>query len=177
MKFKAIAATVFLFAAGAAQATCPDYLNTSMRKLSSKEVLNFCEAFEGQPMLIVNTASNCGYTPQFKGLEALYEEYKAKGLVVIGFSSDDFFQEENDEADAATVCYDKYDVTFPMMATSAVRGKDANPVFRALGEAAGYPSWNFNKYVVDKSGNVIEHFNSNVGPESQELRATIDSVL
>lgn len=156
---------------------CPDYLNTDMRKLSSKEVINFCESYAGKPMLIVNTASNCGYTPQFEGLEQLHREYQDKGLVVIGFSSDDFFQEEDDEGDVAEVCYEKYDVTFTMMATSAVRGSDVNPVFKGLGEAKGYPSWNFNKYVVDKEGNVIEHFSSNVGPDSDKLRRTIDSVL
>ena len=160
-----------------AMATCPDYLNQSMRKLGSKETINFCEAYAGKPMLIVNTASNCGYTPQFAGLEALHKEYAAKGLVVIGFSSDDFFQEENDEQDAAAVCFEKYDVTFPVMATSEVRGNGANPVFKGLGEAKGYPSWNFNKYVVDGNGNVVEHFSSNVGPESAKLRGTIDSVL
>lgn len=161
----------------AAASACPDYLDTSMRKLASKEQINFCESYAGKPMLIVNTASNCGYTPQFEGLEALHKEYESKGLVVVGFSSDDFFQEENDENDAAEVCYEKYDVTFPVMATSAVRGSDANPVFRGLGEAKGYPSWNFNKYVVDKDGNVVEHFSSNVGPDSEKLRRTLDSVL
>jgi glutathione peroxidase len=148
-----------------------------MRLLASKETVNFCEAYGGRPLLIVNTASNCGYTPQFKGLEALSKAYADKGLVVIGFSSDDFFQEEDDESDAASVCYDKYEVSFPMVATSSVRGKDANPVFKALGEAAGYPKWNFNKYVIDAEGNVIQHFSSNVGPESSELKAVIDSVL
>ena len=105
---------------------CPEFLDAEMRKLSSKETINFCESYAGKPMLIVNTASNCGYTPQFSGLESLHQEYKDKGLVVVGFSSDDFFQEENDEADAATVCFEKYDVSFPVMATTSVRGRDAN---------------------------------------------------
>ena len=158
-------------------AACPDYLNQEMRKLGSKETINFCTAYEGRPMLIINTASNCGYTPQFEGLEALHKSYEDKGLVVLGFSSDDFFQEENDEKDAAAVCYDKYEVTFPVMATSEVRGGDANPVFKGLGEAKGYPTWNFNKYLVDKKGNVVEHFSSNVGPNNEKLRRAIDSVL
>lgn len=171
-----IAAASFAFS-GAAAAACPDYLNTEMRKLSSKETVNFCEAYGGQPMLIVNTASNCGYTPQFDGLEKLHQDYKDKGLVVIGFSSDAFFQEENDEGDVAKVCYEKYDVSFPMIATSDVRGDDANPVFKALGEAKGQPTWNFNKYLVDAEGNVLKHYSSKVKPGSEELRADIDAVL
>lgn len=170
-----IACAAFLYSA--ATVACPDYLDTSMRKLASTDEINFCEAYAGKPMLIVNTASNCGYTPQFEGLEALHREYAPKGLVVIGFSSDDFFQEENDEGDAAEVCFEKYDVSFPVMATSPVRGSDANPVFKGLGEAKGYPSWNFNKYLVDGEGQVIEHFSSNVGPESAELRGAIDALL
>ena len=155
---------------------CPDFLNTEMRKLSSKETINFCESYAGKPMLIVNTASNCGYTPQFTGLEELHKEYKDQGLVVVGFSSDDFFQEENDEQDAATVCFEKYDVSFPVMATSSVRGRKANPVFKGLGEAQGYPSWNFNKYVVSGDGEVLAHFKSSVGPNSAELRDLIAEV-
>ena len=155
---------------------CPEFLDTEMRKLSSKETINFCESYAGKPMLIVNTASNCGYTPQFSGLESLHQEYKDKGLVVVGFSSDDFFQEENDEADAATVCFEKYDVSFPVMATTSVRGRNANPVFKGLGEAQGYPRWNFNKYVVSAEGEVVAKFGSSVGPDSDELLNLIDEV-
>ena len=158
------------------QAACPDFLNTEMRKLSSKERVNFCEAYEGKPLLIVNTASNCGYTKQFDGLEALYQEYRDRGLVVIGFPSDDFFQEENDEGDVASVCYEKYKVSFPMIATSAVRGRDVNPVFKGLGEAKGYPRWNFYKYLVSPEGEVIERFSSNVAPDNKMLRAQLDAV-
>lgn len=161
----------------ASVAGCPAFLNTEMRKLESKERINFCDTYAGKPMLIVNTASNCGYTPQFEGLEALHQQYKDRGLVVIGFSSDSFFQEENDESDVAEVCYEKYDVSFPMMATSPVRGDKANPVFKALGEAKGQPTWNFNKYLVSAEGEVLEHFSSNVDPNSSKLRAAIDAVL
>jgi glutathione peroxidase len=176
---KTFSRVTVLFAAAFSLAAnaCPEYLNNEMRKLSSKETVNFCDAYAGKAMLIVNTASNCGSTPQFDGLEALHREYESKGLVVLGFSSDDFFQEENDEGDVAAVCYEKYDVSFPMIATSEVRGKGANPVFKGLGEAKGYPTWNFNKYVVDTQGNVVEHFGSNVGPDSQKLRGTLDAAL
>ena len=98
---------------------CPDFLNTEMRKLASTEVINFCEIYPNTPLLIVNTASNCGYTHQLAGLEQVHQRYQSDGLVVIGFSSDDFFQEEDNEEDAAEVCFDKYEVTFPVMATSS----------------------------------------------------------
>ena len=130
---KALGAFLLLASASATTTACPDYLNTEMRKLGSKEVINFCEAYPEKPMLIVNTASNCGYTHQLSGLEQVHQLYREQGLVVLGFSSDDFFQEEDNEEDAAEVCFGKYEVTFPVMATSSVRGKDANPVFKALG--------------------------------------------
>ena len=87
-------------------ASCPDFLNHSMRKLASTETIQFCEAYEGKALLIVNTASYCGYTSQFEGLEEVHQTYEENGLVVLGFSSDDFFQEDNDEGDAAEVCFE-----------------------------------------------------------------------
>jgi glutathione peroxidase len=158
-------------------AACPDYLDHSMRKLHSREEVNFCQAFAGQPMLIVNTASHCGYTPQFSGLEALYKKYQDKGLVVIGFASDDFRQEAGDEASAANVCYVNYGVTFTMIAPSHVKGTDANPVFRALNSQSQAPGWNFNKYLLDASGKVVQHFGSNTRPDSKALQTAIESVL
>ena len=162
---------------GTVSASCPDFLNHSMRQLASTDTIQFCDAYEGKALLIVNTASYCGYTSQFEGLEQVHREYADQGLVVLGFSSDDFFQEDNNEGDAAEVCFEKYDVTFPVIATSAVRGSDANPVFRGLGEAAGYPRWNFNKYLVSPAGEVVEHFSSGVKPDSEEMRAAIEAAL
>ena len=156
---------------------CPDFLNTEMRKLASTEVINFCEIYPNTPLLIVNTASNCGYTHQLAGLEQVHQRYQSDGLVVIGFSSDDFFQEEDNEEDAAEVCFDKYEVTFPVMATSSVRGENANPVFKALGDAKGYPRWNFSKYIVNAEGEVVAKFHSDITPNSPKLRATLASVL
>ena len=156
---------------------CPDYLNHSMRRLASTEQIQFCEAYSGKVLLVVNTASYCGYTRQFAGLETLHQEYRDQGLVVLGFSSDDFFQEDNDEGDAAEVCFEKYAVSYPVMATSEVRGDDANPVFKGLGDAAGYPRWNFNKYLVSKEGEVLEHFGSGTEPDSEELKAAVEAAL
>ncbi|GIU32827.1 glutathione peroxidase [Shewanella hafniensis] len=171
------AMTASLISAGAMATTCPEYLNLEVRKLHSEETVNLCELTQGKPVLIVNTASNCGYTPQFKALEALHENYKDKGLVVIGFPSDDFFQEENDEKDTAKVCYINYGVTFTMLSTSPVRGSDANSVFKYLAEKTGAPKWNFYKYVVSGDGAVVQQFNSKVKPDSEELKQAIESVL
>ena len=172
-----IAIAIASFCFPLSSVACPDYLNTEMRMLGSKEVINFCEAYADRPLFIVNTASNCGYTHQLTGLQQLHKKYEPQGLVVIGFSSDDFFQEEDNEEDAAEVCFGKYEVTFPVMATSSVRGESANPVFKALGEAKGYPRWNFSKYVVSADGEVVAKFRSDVSPDSPKLRATLASVL
>lgn len=170
-------AVLLMTLSAAVSASCPGFLNHSMRQLASTENIQFCEAYEGKALLIVNTASYCGYTPQFEGLEQIHREYEDQGLVVLGFSSDDFFQEDNDEGDAAEVCFEKYDVTFPILATSPVRGSDANPVFKGLGEASGYPRWNFNKYVVSSTGDILGHFSSGAKPDSEEIRAAIEAAL
>jgi glutathione peroxidase len=175
--FRSVIALVAILGPMSALAACPDYLDHSMRKLHSKEAVNFCQAFGNKPMLIVNTASHCGYTPQFKGLEALYNKYREQGLVVVGFASDDFRQEARDEASAAEVCYVNYGVTFTMIAPSHVKGAEANPVFQALNSQSQPPGWNFNKYLVDASGKVVQHFGSNTKPDSKVLEEAIESIL
>ena len=175
--FRSVIALVAILGSTSAVAACPDYLDHSMRKLHSKEDVNFCQAFGDKPMLIINTASHCGYTPQFKGLEALYNKYREKGLVVVGFASDDFRQEARDEASAAEVCYVNYGVTFTMIAPSHVKGAEANPVFQALNSQSQPPGWNFNKYLVDASGRVVQNFGSNTKPDSKVLEEAIESVL
>ena len=166
-----------LFSATATAASCPDYLNIEARKLHSEENVNLCELTQGKSVLIVNTASNCGFTPQFKALEALHQEYKDKGLVVIGFPSDDFFQEEKDEAKTADVCFLNYGVTFTMVATSPVRGSDANSVFEHLNAKTSAPKWNFYKYLVSGDGEIVTQFNSRVKPDSEELKNAIEKQL
>lgn len=166
-----------LLASAQAFAACPQYLDHDMRKLHSQDQVNFCELQDGKPMLIINTASHCGYTKQFKGLEALHKAYQEKGLVVVGFASNDFQQEAKDEEKAAEVCYVNYGVTFTMIAPSHVRGDEANPVFAELATQSDKPSWNFNKYLVDSSGKVVQHFGSNTSPDDQGLAAAIESVL
>ena len=176
MKY-AISFTIAMLAAGSVTASCPGYLDQNLRKLHSKDQVNLCDVAQGKPMLIVNTASHCGFTGQFKGLEALHKEFADQGLVVVGFASDDFRQEAKDEAAAAEVCYVNYGVTFTMIAPSHVKGPEANPVFEELARKTQAPSWNFNKYLVDRDGKVVSHFGSSTTPESEALTSAIESVL
>ena len=164
-------------AAFAAESACPSYLSDEVRMLRSSERIDICASFAGRPLLIVNTASHCGFTPQFAGLEALYQRYKDRGLVVVGVPSNDFRQEAKDEETAATICYVNYGVTFTMLSQQKVRGPDAHPMFRELGRRVGEPTWNFHKYLVDRNGNVVAHFDSRVEPMSETLRAAVESVL
>ena len=155
---------------------CQDFTNVDIRKLRSKESINLCQ-FKNKPLLIVNTASNCGFTYQFKGLEALYQQYKEQGLVVLGFPSDDFFQEEDNEKETAKVCFVNYGVTFPMFATSKVRGSEANPIFKYLNEQTSSPNWNFYKYLVSADRETVLRFNSKAAPNSEQMIAAIETVL
>ena len=159
-------------------AKCNNLLDYDTRKLRSDETINLCEAYQGKVIVMVNTASQCGYTPQFKTLEALHQRYKDQGLVVLGFPSNDFKQEHSDEAKTADVCYVNYGVTFQMLATSSVKGDNANPVFKQLAAQTGSaPSWNFNKYVVDKNGKAIGAFPSRELPLGGELEKTVVQAL
>lgn len=158
-------------------AACPAFLDHDFRKLHSSQQVNLCEAHAGKPMLIVNTASHCGFTPQFTGLEAVHDKYKDKGLVVVGFSSDDFNQEAKDEAEAAEICVQNFGVSFTMIAPQSVKGASANPVFKELARQTKEPSWNFNKYLVSADGKVVKHFESRVTPDSAEMTSAIESLL
>jgi glutathione peroxidase len=158
-------------------AACPDFLNQDVKPLGKTDTVNLCERYAGKPMLIVNTASHCGFTPQFKGLEKLYKAYRDKGFVVAGFPSDDFKQEADSATETAKVCYVNYGVTFDMYAEVHVKGSDAHPLFRELGAKTEEPSWNFNKYLVDRDGNVVAHFGSMTSPEDKDLQAAIEKLL
>lgn len=152
-------------------------LGHELRRLHSPEVVKL-DRYAGQPLLIVNTASHCGFTRQFKGLEAVHQKYADKGLKVLGFSSDDFNQEARDEAKAAEVCFVNFGVTFDMFATIPVKGEGAHPLFRELARQSGQqPKWNFHKYVVDRSGKVVAVFPSAVEPDERQLIDAIERVL
>jgi len=174
----AIAGLGLLGVSGVASAAeCPAYLNQNLQKLRSKDSVNICKDFANKPLLIVNTASHCGFTPQFTGLQALHEKYQDKGLVVLGFPSNDFNQEEKDAEKTAEICYINYGVKFTMLSEGAVKGDKANPIFKELARQTKAPSWNFNKYLVKADGTVVKHFASGAAPDSAEVVKAIESVL
>jgi len=155
-------------------------LGISVKDISGKDTS--LGALAGKAVLVVNVASKCGYTRQYAGLESLYKAYKDKGLVVVGFPSNDFGgQEPGSEAEILQFCTSKYQVTFPMFSKVTVKGDGSHPLFAALtGEAAGSPGpvkWNFNKFLIGKDGKLVQRFDSKVEPESEELKAAVEKTL
>jgi glutathione peroxidase len=178
--FKTLAALFFASTTPAVYASdesCADFLNYDLPKLHSNETVNLCTVAKGKPVLIINTASHCGFTKQFSGLEALHQKYKARGLVVVGFASNDFNQEAKSEAEAERVCRENFGVSFTMIAPSYVKGPNANPIFRELAKHTEAPGWNFNKYLIDKYGKVLSHFSARVTPHSDTLIHAIEAAL
>jgi glutathione peroxidase len=154
-----------------AEPPCSDLLNFKMTKLRSTDQLDFCKEFQGKVILAVNTASSCAYTPQFKGLETLYQKYKDQGLVVVGFPSNDFNQEFEKSEKIAKVCYINYGVTFPMLEKSIIKGTDANGFFQKLIKATGQsPQWNFSKYLIGRDGVSVKSYESSVTPEQLDTK-------
>ncbi len=134
--------------------------------------------YRGKVVLVVNTATECGYTPQFEGLEALYRSRRGEGLVVLGFPANDFAgQEPRSDKDIATFCKANYGVTFPMFAKTRVVGDGANALYRTLTAAAGAPEWNFNKYLVDRRGKVVARYGAGTEPDAAELAARLRKLL
>jgi glutathione peroxidase len=160
-----------------AKDNCAAHFDTKMRQLHSKASVDLCELTANKPVLVVNTASFCGYTNQFTGLEELYQQYRGKGLVVVGFPSDSFSQEAKDESETAEVCFVNFGVSFPMLATSSVKGGDANQVFKYIQQQNLSPKWNFNKYLFNSDGELVERFDSQVAPSSSKLKQAIDKVM
>ncbi len=161
----------------AVAADCPALLNHKFNRLQDDATQNLCQ-YAGKVTLVVNTASYCGFTSQYEGLEKLYANYKDKGLVVLGFPSNDFSQEPGDNKEIADFCFNTYGVKFPMFAKSAVRGKDANPLFAGLAKASGKaPGWNFHKYLIDRDGKIVANFGSTTQPNDKALLAAIEKAL
>ena len=158
---------------------CPMTLDFTKRALASDQSVNLCKEYLGKVVVVVNTASKCGYTPQYDGLEALYRKYKDKGLVVLGFPSNDFGgQEPGNEKQIQKFCRLTYGVEFPMFEKTHAAKANADPIYRTLGDMAGeYPQWNFHKYVLDRQGRLIASYNSRVEPQSKTMIETIERLL
>jgi glutathione peroxidase len=154
-------------------------LDQDFRRLASDEVVNLGEAYRGKVILVVNTASKCGNTPQYDGLEKLYEEYGDDGLVVLGFPSNDFFgQEPGTEEEIQEFCRLTYKVRFPMFEKVAVKEGNAHPFFDKLAAEAGtYPTWNFHKFLIGRDGKLITEFSPRTKPYNETVVAEIESAL
>ena len=168
-----------LVAATAAFSYEDSLLDQDFRRLATDEVVNLGEAYAGKVILVVNTASKCGNTPQYEGLEKLYEEYQDEGLVVLGFPSNDFFgQEPGTEEEIQEFCRLTYGIRFPMFEKVTVKEGSAHPFFDRLAAAAGtYPTWNFHKYLIGRDGRLIAEFSPRTKPYDDELVASIEGAL
>ena len=174
-------ALIWAFCAGlpahAAQPACPATLQHTFARLQDEKPQSLCQ-YAGRVALVVNTASYCGFTPQYKGLEALHGKYKDRGLVVLGFPSNDFAQEKASNKEIAEFCENTFGVKFPMFGASSVRGAGANPLVRQLAAQSGRePKWNFYKYLIGRDGRVVASYGSTTGPEDAELVRAIEKEL
>ena len=168
-----------LLLATTAMASDTALLDQDFRRLASDEVVNLAEEYSGKVLLIVNTASKCGNTPQYDGLEKLYQEYGDQGLVVLGFPSNDFFgQEPGTEEEIQDFCRLTYKVRFPMFEKVTVKEGKAHPFYDRLAAAAGtYPTWNFHKYLVGRDGKLIREFSPRTQPYDDKLVAELEAAL
>lgn len=133
--------------------------------------------FAGKPVLVVNTASRCGFTHQYDGLQALYDRYRDRGLVVLGVPSQDFRQELATSEDVKKFCEVNFGLDFPMTEIESVKGADAHPLFQWLAEQGAVPRWNFNKFLIDPEGKFVEVYGSSVKPESSKITQQVETVL
>ncbi len=158
-------------------ASCPGLYQHQFNRLQDDAPQNLCQ-YSGKVALVVNTASYCGFTSQYEGLEKLYAKYRDRGLVVMGFPSNDFEQEPGNGKQIADLCFNTYGVKFPMFSKSHVKGSQANPLYQALARESGTaPRWNFHKYLVGRDGRVIADYPSRVTPEDPRLAGAIERAL
>jgi glutathione peroxidase len=182
--FRALWVVGFLSCLGAAGAqtaapagACPALLNHTVDRLQDEKPQSLCQ-YAGKVVLVVNTASFCGFTGQYKGLEALHAKYKDKGLVVLGFPSNDFSQESGSNQQIADFCESTFGVKFPMFTKTQVTGDGASPLFKQLTAQTGQkPRWNFHKYLIGRDGKVIDQYSSMTGPDSKALVSVIEKAL
>ncbi|MEI6611450.1 glutathione peroxidase [Polynucleobacter sp.] len=174
--------TLLAFLSGAqvvnAAPSCSPLLSQTFPRLQDEAPQNLCQ-YQGKVILVVNTASFCGFTSQYEGLEKIYAKYKDQGFVVLGFPSNDFGQQEpGSNKEIADFCKNTYDVKFPMFAKSSVSGNNPNPLFKMLIAKTGTtPKWNFYKYLIDRNGNVIDSYGSMTKPTSNSLTSEIEKLL
>jgi len=158
-------------------AACPALLQHNLLRLQDEKPQSLCQ-YSGKVLLVVNTASYCGFTPQYKDLEALHAKYADKGLVVLGFPSNDFAQEKTSNKEIADFCENTFGVKFPMFTKTAVTGADAAPLYKQLAELTGKkPSWNFFKYLIGRDGKVVDTFGSMTNPSSRSVVSAIEKNL
>jgi len=171
---------VILLAVSSPALSCEsELLDHDFRRLASYEKVNLCEAYAGKVILVVNTASKCGLTYQYEGLEKLHQEYKNRNFVVLGFPSNDFFgQEPGTEEQVQDFCKLTYGVQFPMFEKVTVKGDEAHAFYRALKEVSGtYPRWNFHKFLIGRDGHLIESFGPRTKPYSTKLITRLEEEL
>jgi len=158
-------------------AACPALLQHTVPRLQDEQPQALCQ-YAGKVLVVVNTASFCGFTPQYAGLEALHAKYKDKGLVVLGFPSNDFSQEGGSNKEIAAFCENTFGVKFPMFTKTTVTGKNAHPLYKQLASQSGaVPRWNFFKYVVGRDGQVVASFGSTTGPTDARLLRQVEQLL
>ena len=164
-------------AASTPEAVCPTLLKQTVLRLQDEKPQSLCQ-YSGKVVVVVNTASFCGFTYQYEGLEALHTKYKDKGLVVLGFPSNDFSQETGSNKQIAEFCENTFGVKFPMFTKTSVTGKDASALFQQLSAKTGVPpKWNFYKYVISRDGQRVVSFNSAAAPDSKQFVAEIEKQL
>lgn len=134
-------------------------------------------AWRGKALLVVNTASFCGYTKQYKGMQDVWSRYEDKGLVVIGVPANDFYQEPEGESNIKQFCEGAYGVTFPLTSKQSVTGDEAHPFYKWAAQVAGPPNWNFHKYLIGRDGRLVRAFSTKLDPTSEEITGWIDKVL
>jgi glutathione peroxidase len=157
--------------------SCPAILNKTFPRLQDDAPQSLCQ-YQGKVLLVVNTASYCGFTQQYEGLEKLYARFKDQGLVVLGFPSNDFGnQEPGTREQIAEFCTNTFGVKFPMFAKSSVRGPQSNPLFAELSRLSDAPGWNFHKYLIDRQGRLVRSYASAVSPMSRSLVTDVERVL
>ena len=179
---KLILTLIVFLAAGATAAHAASIYDFTMKSIDGQPVS--LKTYSGKVVLLVNVASRCGFTPQYAGLEALYEKYKDRGLVIVGIPANNFgSQEPGTNEEIKKFCSSKYNVSFPMMAKVSVLGEDKTPLYQFLTDKSQDPQfggdikWNFTKFLFDRKGNLLARFEPNVTPDSPEVQTAVESAL